>query len=212
VQELVTYCSEELGGFYLDVLKDRLYTAKADCHARRSAQTALYHLSKVLLGMLSPILAFTADEAWEVLLHDADDSTLYHTHHQLPAVVGADDLVAKWTKIQEFRVIVLKELETKRSAGLIGASLQAELVIHADAELYPLLKSIAEDLKFAYMVSKITLSAADITAVEVIVSEEAKCERCWHYAAEIGSNAEHSTICGRCVENLTGAGEIRQFA
>ena len=212
VQELVTYCSEELGGFYLDVLKDRLYTAKANGHARRSAQTALYHLSKVLLGMLSPILAFTADEAWEVLLHDADDSTLYHTHHQLPAVVGADDLVAKWTKIQEFRVIVLKELETKRSAGLIGASLQAELVIHADAELYPLLKSIAEDLKFAYMVSKITLSAADITAVDVIVSEEAKCERCWHYAAEIGSNAEHSTICGRCVENLTGAGEIRQFA
>lgn len=212
VQELVTYCSEELGGFYLDVLKDRLYTAKADGHARRSAQTALYHLSKVLLGMLSPILSFTADEAWEVLLHDADDSTLYHTHHQLPAVVGADDLVAKWTKIQEFRIIVLKELETKRSAGLIGASLQAELVIHADAELYPLLKSIAEDLKFAYMVSKITLSAAEITAVEVIVSEQAKCERCWHYAAEIGSNAEHPTICGRCVENLTGAGEVRQFA
>lgn len=212
VQELVTYCSEELGGFYLDVLKDRLYTAKADGHARRSAQTALYHLSKVLLGMLSPILAFTADEAWEVLLHDADDSTLYHTHHQLPAVVGADDLVDKWTKIQEFRVIVLKELETKRSAGLIGASLQAELVIHADAELYPLLTSVAEDLKFAYMVSKITLSAAEITAVEVIVSEQAKCERCWHYAVEIGSNTEHPTICGRCVENLTGAGEIRQFA
>lgn len=212
VQELVTYCSEELGGFYLDVLKDRLYTAKADGHARRSAQTALYHVSKVLLGMLSPILVFTADEAWEVLVHNADDSTLYHTHHQLPVMSGAVDLVAKWTRIQEFRVIVLKELETKRSAGLIGASLQAELVIHADAELYPLLTSVADDLKFAYMVSKISLYSADVTSVEVIVSEQAKCERCWHYAAEIGENAEHPTICGRCVENLTGIGEIRKFA
>ncbi len=212
VQELVTYCSEELGGFYLDVLKDRLYTAKADGHARRSAQTALYHVSKFLLGMLSPILAFTADEAWEVLVHNVDDSTLYHTHHQLPVVADAVNLVAKWTQIQEFRVIVLKELETKRSAGLIGASLQAELVINADKQLYPLLTSVAGDLKFAYMVSKITLSAAEITNVEVIVSEQAKCERCWHYAAEIGENTEHPTICGRCVENLTGTGETRKFA
>lgn len=212
VQELVSYCSEELGGFYLDVLKDRLYTAKADGHARRSAQTALYHLSKALLGMLSPILAFTADEAWEVLLNDADDSSLYHVHHQLPAVATANELLVKWAKIQEFRVSVLKELETKRSAGLIGASLQAELIIHADAELYPLLNSLANDLKFAYMVSKISLVEAATTSVEVVVSEQAKCERCWHYAADIGSNTEHPTLCGRCVENLTAAGEIRQFA
>jgi len=212
VQELVSYCSEELGGFYLDVLKDRLYTAKADGHARRSAQTALYHLSKALLGMLSPILAFTADEAWEVLLNDADDSSLYHVHHQLPAVATANELLVKWAKIQEFRVSVLKELETKRSAGLIGASLQAELIIHADAELYPLLNSLANDLKFAYMVSKISLRQAATTSVEVVVSEQAKCERCWHYAADIGNNIEHPTLCGRCVENLTAAGEIRHFA
>ena len=212
VQELVSYCSEELGGFYLDVLKDRLYTAKADGHARRSAQTALYHLSKALLGMLSPILAFTADEAWEVLVNDADDSSLYHTHHQLPAVATANELLVKWAKIQEFRVSVLKELETKRSAGLIGASLQAELIIHADAELYPLLNSLANDLKFAYMVSKISLLQAATTSVEVVVSEQAKCERCWHYAADIGNSTEHPTLCGRCVENLTAAGEIRHFA
>lgn len=212
VQELVSYCSEELGGFYLDVLKDRLYTAKADGHARRSAQTALYHLSKALLGMLSPILAFTADEAWEVLLNDADDSSLYHVHHQLPAVATANELLVKWAKIQEFRVSVLKELETKRSAGLIGASLQAELIIHADAELYPLLNSLANDLKFAYMVSKISLLQAATTSVEVVVSEQVKCERCWHYAADIGNNIEHPTLCGRCVENLTAAGEIRHFA
>ncbi len=212
VQELVTYCSEELGGFYLDVLKDRLYTSKADGHARRSAQTALYHITRALLGMLSPILAFTSDEAWEVLLNDANDSTLYHVHHQLPQADNASELLAKWTKIQEFRISVLKELENKRTAGLIGASLQAELVINADAELYALLNSVGTDLKFAYMVSKITLVAAAATSVEVLVSEQQKCERCWHYTADVGSNSEHPTICARCVENVVGSGEIRHNA
>jgi isoleucyl-tRNA synthetase len=212
VQELVTYCSEELGGFYLDVLKDRLYTSKADGHARRSAQTALYHITRALLGMLSPILAFTSDEAWEVLLNDANDSTLYHVHHQLPQADNASELLAKWSKIQEFRISVLKELENKRTAGLIGASLQAELVINADAELYALLNSVGTDLKFAYMVSKITLVAAAATSVEVLVSEQQKCERCWHYTADVGSNSEHPTICARCVENVVGSGEIRHNA
>lgn len=212
VQELVTYCSEELGGFYLDVLKDRLYTSKADGHARRSAQTALHHITRALLGMLSPILAFTSDEAWEVLVNDANDSTLYHVHHQLPMLDNASELVAKWSKIQEFRISVLKELENKRTAGLIGASLQAELVINADAELYTLLNSVGTDLKFAYMVSKITLVAADVTSVEVLVSEQQKCERCWHYTADVGSNSEHPTICARCVENVVGSGETRHTA
>lgn len=212
VQELVTYCSEELGGFYLDVLKDRLYTSKADGHARRSAQTALYHITRALLGMLSPILAFTSDEAWEVLVNDASDSTLYHVHHQLPVLDNASELLAKWSKIQEFRILVLKELENKRTAGLIGASLQAELVINADAELYALLNSVGADLKFAYMVSKITLVATDATSVEVLVSEQQKCERCWHYTVDVGSNSEHPTICARCVENVAGSGEIRHNA
>jgi isoleucyl-tRNA synthetase len=212
VQELVTYCSEELGGFYLDVLKDRLYTSKADGHARRSAQTALYHITRALLGMLSPILAFTSDEAWEVLLDDASDSTLYHVHHQLPQADNASELLAKWSKIQEFRISVLKELENKRTAGLIGASLQAELVINADAELYTLLNSVGADLKFAYMVSKITLVAAAATSAEVLVSDQQKCERCWHYTADVGSNSEHPTICARCVENVVGSGEIRHNA
>jgi isoleucyl-tRNA synthetase len=212
VQELVTYCSEELGGFYLDVLKDRLYTSKADGHARRSAQTALYHITRALLGMLSPILAFTSDEAWEVLVNDVNDSTLYHVHHQLPQADNASELLAKWSKIQEFRISVLKELENKRTAGLIGASLQAELVINADAELYALLNSVGTDLKFAYMVSKITLIAADVTSVEVLVSEQQKCERCWHYTADVGGNSEHPTICARCVENVAGSGETRHNA
>ncbi len=212
VQELVSYCSEELGGFYLDVLKDRLYTSKADGHARRSAQTALYHITKSLLGILSPILAFTADEAWEVLMHDANDSTLFHTHHKLPEIANSDELLNKWAKLQEFRSTVLKELEAKRTEGLIGASLQAELVINADKDLYPLLSSVVKDLKFAYMVSKVTLEQSDTPSVTVNVSTEAKCERCWHYSDDIGTNQEHATICGRCVENIAGNGETRTFA
>ena len=212
VQELVGYCSEELGGFYLDALKDRLYTSKATGHARRSAQTALYHITKALLGIVSPILAFTADEAWEVLVRDNNDSTLFHTHHQLPIIANADILIDKWSKLQEFRSVVLKELEAKRTEGLIGASLQAELIIHANSELYQILATIGTDLKFAYMVSAIHLHQSEVTSVAVQVSEQAKCERCWHYATDIGNNDEHPTICSRCVENVLGAGEIRAFA
>ena len=210
VQKLVSYCSEELGGFYLDVLKDRLYTAKADGHARRSAQTALYYLTKSLLSMLSPILAFTADEAWETLVGDSSDSTLYHLHPQLPQLDSA--LLVKWAKIQEFRVMVLKELENKRIAGLIGASLQAELIINADSQLYPLLASLGSDLKFAYMVSRISLVVAATTSVVVVPSSAAKCERCWHYDASIGISAVHPTLCERCCENVVGNGEVRHHA
>ncbi|MDD3265784.1 MAG: isoleucine--tRNA ligase [Burkholderiales bacterium] len=212
VQELVGYCSEELGGFYLDMLKDRLYTSKADGHARRSAQTALYHITKALLGMLSPILAFTADEAWEVLVGNENDSTLFHIQHKLPMINKSGELLDKWFKLQDFRSIVLKELEAKRAEGLIGASLQAELNISADDELYPLLSSIDSDLKFAYMVSKINLTKANSNAVTVKVSEAVKCERCWHYSNDVGNDATHPTICGRCVDNVSGNGEIRKFA
>ncbi len=212
VQELVTYCSDELGSFYLDVLKDRLYTAKAAGQARRSAQTALFHIAKALLSMLSPILAFTSDEAWEILVNDPTDSTLYHLHHDVPQVKNEEELINKWAQVQEFRVSVLKELENKRTAGLIGASLQAELIINADASLYAILNSLGKDLKFAYMVSKITLIQADTTSVEVQVSAATKCERCWHYDDQVGSNSEHATICPRCVENVVGEGEVRKYA
>lgn len=212
VQELVMYCSEELGGFYLDVLKDRLYTAAPNSHARRSAQTALYHITKTLLLMVSPILAFTADEAWEVLEHNVNDSTLYHTNHQIPEVKDSNELYNKWMEIKKFRTTVLSELEAKRIEGLIGASLQANLVIKATGDLYTALASIGADLKFAYMVSNIKLEQSTVNSVEVLVSSDEKCERCWHYSDTIGKDAKHPTICGRCVENLEHDGETRRFA
>lgn len=212
VQELVTYCSEELGGFYLDVLKDRLYTSKANGVARRSCQTALYHISRALLLMLSPILAFTSDEAWEALVNDEQDSTLYYTNHQIPGFSLAESYLEKWSHIREFRVQVLKELENKRIAGVIGSSLQAELLINADADLYPILSALGADLKFAYMVSTVTLQRADQNSVQVSPSGEIKCERCWHYLDSVGKNSEHPAICSRCVDNVAGDGEIRTFA
>lgn len=212
VQELVTYCSEELGGFYLDVLKDRLYTSKVDGYARRSCQTALYHISRTLLLLLSPILAFTSDEAWEILENSIEDSTLYHLHHKIPSIKSGENYLVKWAIIRDFRNHVLKELENKRINGVIGSSLQAELLINADANLYPALASLGDDLKFAYMVSTVTLKQASENSVEVVVSKADKCERCWHYLESVGKNLEHQTICGRCIENVSGNGEVRHFA
>lgn len=221
VQELVSYCSEELGGFYLDILKDRLYTSKADSKARRSCQTALYYITRTLLLMLSPILSFTSDEAWAVFVDDDKDSTLFHQWNtdenasssvELPEVAHSEKLLNKWIKIRDFRAVVLKELENKRVAGVIGSSLQAEIVINADDELYPILKELGVDLRFAYMVSDLTLNTALENSVVVAVSEKAKCERCWHYTDTVGLNSDHPQVCGRCVENIEGSGEIRKFA
>ena len=212
VQELVHFCSEDLGGFYLDMLKDRLYTSKADTHARRSAQTVLYHLATSLALMLSPILCFTADEVWGELCHDLNDSTLYHTYHVIPEVKDNEDIAKRWDKISDFRTGILKELENHRSSGKIGSSLQADLVISADKELYELLNGLGADLKFAYMVSKVTLNLADTVSVEVIPSIAAKCERCWHYVDSVGNDITHPTICARCIENIVGDGEVRTFA
>lgn len=212
VQELVNFCSEYLGGFYLDMLKDRLYTSKNNTHARRSAQTGLYHLAKSLSLMLSPILCFTADEVWEELHHDLNDSTLYHTFHHIPLVQDKEVIIARWDKISEFRTIVLKELENHRSSGNIGSSLQADLEINADKELFKLLDSLGNDLKFAYMVSKVVLKEADLVSVKVIPSVANKCERCWHYVESVGMDDVHNTICSRCIENIVGDGEKRVFA
>lgn len=217
VQDLVSYCSEELGGFYLDILKDRLYTSKVDASARRSAQTALYYITKNLLLMLSPILSFTSDEAWEIFLGDETDSTLFHkwdisNNTEFTMIENKDELLNKWSKIRDFRVVVLKELENKRVEGLIGSSLQAEIAIHADDQLYPILQSLGMDLKFAYMVSNFTLNMADENGVEVIVSNKAKCDRCWHYSDTVGASNEHQELCSRCIENIAGDGEIRHYA
>jgi isoleucyl-tRNA synthetase len=208
-QKLQAFCSEDLGGFYLDILKDRLYTSAKDSPARRSAQSALYHITHSLLRLMAPVLSFTADEAWPIFTRNAQDSVLLHTWHGFPDA-GAD-LCARWDEIRAARSEVQKELEALRAAGKIGSSLQAEVEVHADGERFDVLKSLGDDLRFVFITSQAKLLQGS-AGIVVHPSEHKKCERCWHYRADVGQDPAHAEICGRCTENLFGAGERRVHA
>jgi isoleucyl-tRNA synthetase len=214
VSKLQTFCSEDMGGFYLDVLKDRLYTSAADSKARRAAQTALHHITHSLLRILAPFLSFTAEEAWKVF-QPATETIFTETFHAFPDVAQADELIAKWTLLREVRSNVTKALEEARVANQIGSSLQAEVRILASGARYDALASLADDLKFVLITSAaevVKVESETDEAVEVITSKYLKCERCWHYREDVGTNAEHPGLCGRCVANLFGNGEARSAA
>jgi isoleucyl-tRNA synthetase len=212
VSKLQIYCSDDLGSFYLDILKDRLYTTKLDAKERRSAQTALYQITQALLRLMAPFLSFTAEEAWKVIGNSA--SIFMETYADLSAVRPdlAEGLRAKWTRITEIRAAVNKEVETLRADGKVGSSLQANIHLTCTDADYEILSSLGADIKFAFITSKLTIERGTELAITVTTSADTKCERCWHYVADVGSNAEHPTICGRCVSNLFGAGETREFA
>ncbi|HTN66277.1 MAG TPA: isoleucine--tRNA ligase [Burkholderiaceae bacterium] len=220
ISKLQMYCSEDLGGFYLDILKDRLYTAGASSPTRRSAQTALWHITQALLRVMAPTLSFTAEEAWAAFASPAEfaasDETIFtQTYYALPAVADAAALRGKFAAVREIRAEVTKQLEEVRVAGGIGSSLQAEVEIRASGEKYQLLASLGDDLKFVLITSAATLTPvaqAEQEAVIVTPSTHQKCERCWHYRADVGSDAGHPGLCGRCVSNLFGTGEHRHFA
>jgi len=220
VARLQNYCSEDLGGFYLDILKDRLYTSAVDSPARRSAQTALWHITQSLLRVMAPMLSFTAEEAWAVFASPeafaASDETIFtQTFWELPQVADAAALVEKYAALRDVRAGVTKELEELRVSGAIGSSLQAELAIKAAGAKYQLLASLDDDLKFVFITSQakaIEVASADEEAIAVTASSAPKCERCWHYRADVGTHAEHALLCGRCYSNLFGSGEQRRFA
>ncbi|CAG2287959.1 MULTISPECIES: isoleucine--tRNA ligase [Burkholderia] len=214
VAKLQTYCSEDLGGFYLDVLKDRLYTSAADSRARRSAQTALYHLTHGLLRVLAPFLSFTAEEAWKVF-QPASDTIFTETYYAYPEVAGSAALIDKWALLRDVRGNVTKALEEARTANRIGSSLQAEVAVHASGARYDALTSLGDDLKFVLITSAATVVKVDDEAqesVDVAASKYQKCERCWHYREDVGAHADHPTLCGRCFSNLFENGEIRSAA
>jgi isoleucyl-tRNA synthetase len=218
-QKLQTFCSEDLGAFYLDILKDRLYTCAARSQARRSAQTALWHVSSSLVRLMAPILTFTAEEAWQVFRGDAEASVFYETLHRLPAVPDAEPLLARWTRLRALRAPVRKRIEALRAEGKVGSSLQAEVDYRVDAADHALLASLGEDLRFVLLTSAARVHPGgaagddvDEAAVEVTPSRHAKCERCWHYRADVGADAAHPELCARCVSNLHGEGEVRRHA
>jgi isoleucyl-tRNA synthetase len=216
VSKLQVYCSEDLGAFYLDILKDRLYTTGTNSLARRSAQTALWTITQAMLRWMAPFLSFTAEEAWAVLGTEGKtplttrESIFMDGYVQFAAPDEA--LLAKWARIREIREAVNKDIETLRAAGSVGASLQAEVTLTVNAEDHALLSTLGEDLKFVFITSAIKLIAGSAYAAAVSASNATKCERCWHYREDVGIDAAHPTLCGRCTSNLYGAGEQRRVA
>jgi isoleucyl-tRNA synthetase len=207
VSKLQLYCSEDLGAFYLDVLKDRLYTTAPKSLARRSAQTALHQITHAMLRWMAPFLSFTAEEAWSVF--GDSESIFLENYTEMNSVDTA--LLQKWAQIQTVRELANKEIETKRSAGELGASLQAELSIHCDGAVHDALASLGDDLKFVFITSQVVLSKGPLK-VDVKASSATKCDRCWHYSEDVGQNQDHPSLCGRCISNLFGAGESRLVA
>ena len=212
VAKLQVYCSEDLGAFYLDVLKDRLYTTAPKSLARRSAQTALWHITQAMLRWMAPFMSFTAEEAWAIFA-PGRDSIFVETYWPLATPDAA--LLAKWAAVREAREAVNKAIEAVRSEGSVGSSLQATVTVTAPPELHGLLASLGDDLKFVFITSAATLQAgADGSALDVQVtpSTATKCERCWHWRDDVGIDTAHPTLCGRCVSNLHGDGEARRHA
>ncbi len=225
-QRIHNFCVIELGGFYLDVIKDRQYTTAADSLARRSTQTALYHVVELLSRMIAPILSFTADEIWQsipgeraesVLLTDMTDGT--------PALAESTEFSDEfWARVMDVKAAVNKELEVKRAAKEVGSGLSAEVDLYCDAELQQTLARLGEELRFVLIVSRASLQRSDQAGdqdtpteleglrLKVKASSHKKCERCWHHREDVGSDTAHPTLCSRCLSNIAGAGEHREFA
>jgi len=219
VSKLQVFCSEDLGAFYLDILKDRLYTTAAGSHARRSAQTALAQITQAMLRWMAPFLSFTAEEAWQQTKGEGSifAQTFWRFDAAVLAEAGADSpRLTRWARIRAVRDLVNKEIEALRSTGALGSSLQAEVAITAAPQDHAALVSLGADLKFVLITSVAHLAEGDALAVQVASLQGragfAKCDRCWHWCDDVGSNPAHPLICGRCSSNLFGAGESRLHA
>ncbi len=229
VQRLMRFCSVEMGSFYLDIIKDRQYTTKADSLARRSCQTALWHIAEALVRWMAPILSFTADEIWGYLPQTATPRAEFvFTEEFYEGLFGLgeneklDD--AYWQQLIKVRSEVNRVLEIARNDKVIGGGLEAEVTVYANDEYRALLEQLGNELRFVLITSKAEVKPladkpADVAtgelegiAISVARSNGEKCPRCWHYSDKIGVNPEHPTLCPRCVENVAGNGEVRQFA
>jgi isoleucyl-tRNA synthetase len=221
-QRLHHFCVVTLGSFYLDVIKDRMYTTPARSVARRSAQTAMYHVAECFVRWLAPILSFTAEEIWGYLPGERAESVFFaEWYAKLPAVTGVDN--AEWDRILAVREGVSRELEKLRVAGTIGAALDAEVDLYCDGGMLELLTRFGDELRYIFITSRATAlpavsrpaDAVNVLADSVWVcvtrSPHAKCVRCWHHREDVGTHPDHPELCGRCVSNVAGPGETRRF-
>ena len=213
VAKIQQFCSEDLGGFYLDILKDRLYTTAPKSLARRSAQTALHHITQALLRWIAPFLSFTAEEAWG-FVGQANSIFIEQFVDFAPLLSGdANDLLTKWERIRAIREEANKAIEALREQGQVGASLQAEVTITANAADYALLQTLGADLKFVFITSVASLALGESLQIAAAATSKSKCARCWHYTDDVAAEgSEHAGLCQRCASNLYGAGEVRSIA
>ncbi|MCG8707554.1 isoleucine--tRNA ligase [Brenneria sp. 4F2] len=225
VQRLMQFCSIEMGSFYLDIIKDRQYTAKRDSIARRSCQTALYHISEALVRWMAPILSFTADEIWGYL--PGERAQYVFTEQWYDGLFGLDATEsmndAFWAEMLKVRSEVNKVIEQARNDKRIGGSLEASVTLYADAALADKLNQLSQELHFALLTSKARVEAyenapadaqtTELPGLKIALSkaEGHKCPRCWHYESDIGTDTDHPDICGRCATNVGGKGEERKF-
>jgi len=225
-QKVQHFCIVDLGGFYLDVTKDRQYTAKDDSLARRSGQTAMYHVLEALARWLAPILSYTAEEIWHHIPGERYSSVFLATWYQGLAELDDNAPLNRefWQQVMAVRTAVGKELEKSRAQGSIGASLTAEVTLYCDDGLLAALSQIADELHFVFITSAASLQPLDAVPEDVAMTEvdglklkveasgKPKCVRCWHQRSDVGSHPEHPELCGRCVENVAGDGEVRRYA
>ena len=220
-QKITHFCSQDLGGFYLDIIKDRQYTCGADSLARRSAQTAMYHLIETMTRWIAPILSYTADELWEHIPGTRAESVQLDTWYAIPQAKATNMTAGFWDQIMDVKQAVNKSLETQRSQGVIGGSLSAEITLYAAPELHAQLQQLGDELRFVLLTSKASLLASEDAGEEtefsglrldIHASKHTKCERCWHHREDVGVVAKEPELCGRCVDNVSGAGEVRYFA
>jgi isoleucyl-tRNA synthetase len=215
-QKLHHFCVVDMGSIYLDVIKDRQYTCQTNSIARRSAQTALYHIVEALVRWLAPILSFTAEDIWRHIPGERGESILLETWYQgLVADLQTEQDTALWKTVFTIREAVSKELEELRNAGTIGSSLDAEVDIYCNETLYKQLSILGEELRFVLITSSAQIHlSTECTDFELKIkaSEHKKCVRCWHHREDVGTNSDHPELCGRCVENVIGEGEQRNYA
>jgi len=228
IQKIHNFCSETLGGFYLDVIKDRQYTTQADSLARRSCQTAMYHVAEAMTRWIAPILSFTADEVWENMPGARDDLGVFTAewYDGLFAYSNTEIDASTWDSVEQLRTEVTRNLESLRQDGKIGSSLDADVIILADQALINQLQVISDELRFVLITSAATLAPLNAVESEDVItlrngsrilvqaapSEHQKCVRCWHHREDVGSHTDHPELCGRCIVNIDGDGEQRRYA
>ncbi len=225
-QKLHNFCATDLGGIYLDIIKDRQYTTRADSVARRSAQSAMYHIAEALVRWIAPILSYTAEEIWENLPGERPESVMLVTWYEGLARQADDAAMghAYWQGVMAVRSAVNREMEHQRAAGVLKGGLDAAVTLYCDAALAAQLRELGQELRFVLITSDAVVAPLDDAGedaaatgiaglkLSVAVSADDKCERCWHRRADVGSHPAHPTLCGRCVENVDGSGEVRHFA